>query len=64
MDLSVSLYVESSAFASLKVKPFLTKVLGARVPQNVVLLFWVLKYADGTGQTFLTQNSTVELYNV
>lgn len=61
----VSLFnVESSEFVSLKVEPLFTKVLGARVPQNVVVLFWVLKCVNVTGQTFLIQNSTVELHKV
>lgn len=42
VDLSVSVYVESSEFVSLKVEPLLSKVLGARALQNVVVLFWVL----------------------
>lgn len=60
VDLSVSVCVQSSEFGSLKVKPHLTKVLGARAPQDVE----VLKYVGVTGQTFLIQNSTVELYKV
>lgn len=41
VDLSVSVYVESSEFMSLKVEPLLTKVLGAGAHQNVVVLFLV-----------------------
>lgn len=44
VDISVSVYVKSSEFASLLVEPLLTEVLRAGVPQIIAFWFWILKY--------------------